>query len=70
MLRLIATQILKNSVSVRKYVVVAVVVFLETISESLGDSHTSQAQETEAGVTNLLFIVTTLPGVYTAHSIL
>lgn len=59
-------------ISVRKYVVAAaVVVFLETISESLGDPHTShQVQETEAGVTNLLFIVTTLPGVYTAHSIL
>lgn len=58
-----------NSNSVRKYVVA--VVFLETISESLGDPHTShQVQETEARVTNLLFIVTTVPGVYTAHSIL
>lgn len=51
--------------------VVVVVAFLETISESLGNSHTShQVQETQARVTNLLFIVTTVPGVYTAHSIL
>lgn len=50
---------------------VVVVAFLETISESPGNSHTShQVQETQARVTNLLFIVTTAPGVYTAHSIL